>query len=142
MDRENLAKARMLLDKTDNTCVFCGGQIILADKRRGVRPLLDLLETSADVVGFSVADKVVGKAAAYLYCLLDIDCLYARVISKPALDVLNRAGIAVEYDELVPAIQNRTKDGYCPMESAVLDIDTADEALVAIQNTVAKLNSK
>lgn len=140
MGCENLDKAKMLLSRTDNTCVLCSGQVILADKRRGVRPLLDLLESEADVAGFAVADKVVGKAAAYLYCLLRIKCLYARVISKPALIVLQQAGIETEYDLLVPAIQNRTKDGFCPMESAVWDIHSPDEALPAIYKTLENLS--
>ena len=139
MSCANLEKAKMLLVKTSNTCVLCSGEIILTDNRRGVRPLLDLLETKTDVSGFAVADKVVGKAAAYLYCLLNIKYLYAQVISQPALDVLAKADIAVEYDQLVPAIQNRTKDGFCPMERAVWNIDSPQEALTAIQTTLAKL---
>ena len=129
----------MLLVKTDNTCVLCSGEIILTDKRRGVRPLLDLLEGNTNVAGFAAADKVVGKAAAYLYCLLKIKCLYAQVISQPALDVLAQTDIEVEYDKLVPAIQNRTKDGFCPMESAVLNIHSCDEALPAIYKALAQL---
>ena len=140
MSCKELDKAKMLLSKTDNTCVLCSDQVIITDKRRGVRPLLDLLESEADVVGFAVADKVVGKAAAYLYCLLKIKCLYARVISQPALNVLHQAGIEVEYSQLVPAIQNRTKDGFCPMERAVLNIDSPADALPAIYDALAKLN--
>lgn len=135
----NLEKAKMLLAKTGSTCVLCSDEIILTDKRRGVRPLLDLLEGNANVTGFAAADKVVGKAAAYLYCLLKIKCLYAQVISQPALDVLAKTDIHVEYDQLVPAIQNRTKDGFCPMESAVLNIHSPEEALPAIYNALAQL---
>lgn len=135
----NLDNAKMLLDKTDNTCVLCSDDVIITDKRRGVRPLLDLLENSADVTDFSVADKVVGKAAAHLYCLLKIKCLYARVISQPALRVLQQAEIEVEYGQLVPAIQNRTKNGFCPMESAVLDIPSSEAALPAIYKALGQL---
>ena len=140
MNHSNLQKAIMLLNKTGSTCVFCSDETILTDKRRGVRPLLDLLDSNANVAGFSVADKVVGKAAAFLYCLLDVKEIYARVISQPALDVLKDAGIETTYEELVPAIQNRTKDGFCPMESAVLNIRTAQEALLAVQKTLAELS--
>ncbi|MBE6958706.1 MAG: DUF1893 domain-containing protein [Ruminococcaceae bacterium] len=135
----NLEKAKMLLQRTDSTCVLCGGNTILTDKRRGVRPLLDLLESGTAVAGFSAADKVVGKAAAFLYCLLGINCLYAPVISQPALAVLQNAGIDAEYDQLVPAIRNRAGDGFCPMESAVWEISDPHEALKAIQDTLKKL---
>lgn len=136
---KSLEKAKKLLSSTNSTCVFCNEDVIFIDKRRGVRPLLDLLENDAHVDGFAVADKVVGKAAAYLYCLLNIGALYTRVISKPALQVLQNFEIPVEYDQLVEAIQNRDGSGPCPMESAVLDIGTPEEALIAIRNKLQEL---
>lgn len=141
MDSSLMRKAKMLLDNTENTCVFCGQQAVFADRRRGVRPLLDLLESGADVAGFAVADKVVGKAAAYLYCLLNVGCLYARVISQPALSVLQERGIPAEYSQIVPAIQNRTKDGLCPTESAVMEIDDPSEAYHIILKTLVELGT-
>ena len=141
MDNSLMRKAKMLLDSTENTCVFCGERAVFADMRRGVRPLLDLLEGGTDVTGFAVADKVVGKAAAYLYCLLNIGCLYARVISQPALSVLQKRGIPVEYSQIVQAIQNRTKDGLCPMESAVMEIDNPTEAYHIILKTLVELRT-
>ena len=139
MTYDRLTRARMLLSKTDCTCVLCGDDVILTDKRRGVRPLLDLLNGNADVTGFSVADKVVGKAAAYLYCLLGIKELYASVISQPALAVLERYHIFVEYRQLVPAIRNRSGEGPCPMESAVWEIDNPQQALSAILTKLAQM---
>ena len=141
MDCGCLEKAKMLLTKTGSTCVFCGNDVILTDNRRGVRPLLDLLEGNASVKGFAAADKVVGKAAAYLYCILEIRTLYAGIISQPALEVLEERNISVEYGKLVPGIRNRSNDGPCPMENAVLHIDNPQDALCAIQDTLAKLQS-
>ena len=134
-----LDRAKMLLNKTGCTCVLCCDDVILTDKRRGVRPLLDLLDGNANVAGFSVADKVVGKAAAYLYCLLGIKELYAKIISQPALAVLQKNSIRVEYDQLVPAIQNRAGNGPCPMESAVWEIDDPQQALTAIQEKLGQM---
>ena len=136
----SLENARRILDQNDYTCVFCKNDILLTDTRRGVRPLLDLLEQKTDVAGFSVADKVVGKAAAYLYCLLRVDSLYAGVISQPALSVLQKNGIATSYGKLVPSIQNRTQTGPCPMEYAVRNIETPEEALPAIYKALRQLN--
>ena len=142
MNREHLEKAKMLLHKTGSTCVLCGEGMILTDNRRGVRPLLDLLEGSAAVKGFAAADKVVGKAAAYLYCILEVSALYAGIISQPALEVLEKRNIPVEYGTLVPGIQNRSNDGPCPMENAVLHIDDPRDALAAIRDTLYKLQSQ
>ena len=76
----------------------------------------------------------------YLYCILQIKCRDARIISQPALDILKRAGVFVEYDELVCAIRNRTNDGFCPMEQAVWNIDDPESALSAIYDTLSKLS--
>ena len=140
MAYEHLEKAKMLLNKTDCTCVLCSHDVILTDKRRGIRPLLDLLDSCTDTAGFAAADKVVGKAAAYLYCLLKVERLYAKVISEPALIALQPAGIPTEFDQLVPAIRNRTGDGFCPMESAVWNIGDPQEALSAIRHTLERIS--
>lgn len=135
-----LSTAKMLLNNTDSTFVLCDDSLILTDKRRGIRPLLDLLDGGINTAGFAVADKVVGKAAAYLYCLLRIKSLYAAVISQPALAVLQNTNISVEYDQLVPSIRNRVNDGPCPMESAVWNVDTPKDALVAIRSALIRLD--
>ena len=136
-----LQKARTILQSSNCTCVFYNGDIVLTDSRRGVKPLLELLQGDLDLQAYSAADKVVGKAAAYLYCLLKIKELYAGVLSQPALEVLNRFDIPVSYGILVPAIENRTKTGFCPMESAVLNISNPEEALEVIQKTVQQLSA-
>ncbi len=136
---QDLQQATALLNSGDYTCVICRAELCLTETARGVRPLLQLLEAGPDCRGASAADKVVGKAAAFLYCLLGIRALYARVLSQPALDVLEEAHIAVSYDRLVPAIRNRTDTGLCPMESAVWDLTDATQAPALLRATLEKL---
>ena len=45
--------------------------------------------------GFAAADRVVGRAAAFLYVLLGAGEIYAGVMSDTAADVLERFGVAV-----------------------------------------------
>lgn len=132
--------ARTLLEKENYTCVICRDEDVITDRRRGVKPLMELLEGGKDLHGFSAADKVVGKAAAFLYCLLGVKALHAGILSEPALAVLENAGIPVEYGTLVPAIRNRAGDGFCPMETAVWDLDDPTLAPAAIRSTLQKLS--
>jgi hypothetical protein len=136
----DLESARSLLERGNYTCVLCRDGRTVTDSRRGVRPLLELLENGTDLHGYSAADKVVGKAAAFLYCLLGVKALHAGVISQPALAVLEATGIVVRYSTLVPAIRNRTGDGFCPMETAVWDISDPALAPDAIRNALQKLS--
>ena len=138
--RNDTIRARELLHTGQHTCVLCKDAHILTDDRRGVRPLLDLLEQNLN--GYCAADKVVGKAAALLYCLMGITEIYACVISDPAIRVLEAGSITVFYDHLVPAIRNRTDTGFCPMETAVWDIDDPTLAPAILLETLEKLNSK
>lgn len=136
----DLEKARELLHTGGYTCVLCRGSKHHASVLRGVKPLVKWVESSGDLRGFSAADKVVGKGAAFLYVLLGVQSVYSHVISLPALEVLRKHGINVEYDTLVEHIINRRGDGFCPFEVAVMDIDDADTAYRAIRKKMDDMN--
>lgn len=106
---------------------------------RGVKPLVSWLESGKDFSGFSAADKVVGKATAYLYQLLGVKNVYAQVMSRSALAVLEQGGIGASYQKLVPNIINRKGDGICPFEEAVLDIHNPEEAKKAIDKKMEEM---
>lgn len=140
MQAVDLSHAVQTLQNGDFTCVLCKGDIILTSTDRGVKPLLAWIESGTDTRGFSAADRVVGKGAALLYACMGVTTVYASVISESALDVCRQYGIAVSYDQLVPAIRNRSNTGFCPIETAVLHISDASEALNIIQTTFRALN--
>lgn len=136
----DLEKAKELLEDVKATCAFVKNEESFYSLERGVAPLLKLLREEKSLAGFSAADKVVGKAAAFLYVLLKVERLYAGVISKYALEVLDKYGVTVEYGQLVEAIRNRRGDGFCPMEMAVLHIDDPNEAVEAVLRKQEELN--
>lgn len=131
--------ARNLLDSHGLTCVLCKNDAVHTTTLRGVKPLMQWLENGTDLTGFSAADKVVGRATAFLYCLLGVKEVYAYVMSKSALEVLEAAGIYAQYGKLVEYIINRKGDGICPFEAAVLDIQTAESARIAIRKKMEEL---
>ena len=135
----DLTKARDILDSGDYTCVLCRDSTIHTAAERGVKPLLSWLDSGMDAAGFSAADRVVGRATAFLYVLLGVAAVYARVMSRPAMDVLKKNGIAADAGQLVDGIINRKGTGPCPFEAAVLEIDTPTEALTAIRNKMAQM---
>lgn len=130
----NLLKAREILQTGDYTCVVCREDTIYTTTLRGVTPLLDWLDDGTNLAGFSAADRVVGRGAAFLYCLLKVNAVYARVMSHPAAEVLRAYGIEAYADTFVEGIINRAGTGPCPFEAAVMDIHNAQEALTAIRN--------
>ena len=135
----DLECAKEILAQIGSTCVLCRDDLVYTATARGIRPLIDWLESGVDTCGFSAADKVVGKAAALVYCLLGIRCVHGNVMSQAAVKVLRRNGIEAYWDRLAENIQNRAGTGLCPMEEATMHIDDPDEALPVILSTLDSL---
>ncbi len=129
---QDLEKAKSLLIG-DITCAICRGEREYTTRLRGVKPLVSWLDEGLDVKNGSAADRVVGRATAWLYALLGVKEVYAHVMSTPAIQVLEAAGIAHSCGKEVPGIINRKGDGPCPFENAVMDISDAAEAEKAIR---------
>ncbi len=138
---KNLIKAKGLLCANDYTCVIQNEDCVYTSRERGVNPLLAWVNEDVDFAGFSAADKVVGKAAAFLYVLLRVEAVYAKIISAPAVQILEKYDIQVFYDEKVEAIRNRTNTGFCPMETTVWEIENPKEALEAIRQKASELSN-
>ncbi len=137
MNRD-LENCKSVLHAEGCTCVARqDGQLYTATER-GIRPLMQWLE-SGILHGAVLADKVIGKAAAFLLEKGGVTAIYADVISVPAAEVLERADIPYSFRTKVPYIQNRTGNGMCPMESAVLSVKDADEAYLKLQETLRNL---
>ncbi len=132
--------ARTILEENGYTCVLRKNETIYTTTERGVKPLVRWLTEGLDARGFTAADKVVGKATAYLYCLLGVKEVWSGIMSVSARDVLTRHGITTAQGKLVENIINRQGTGICPFEAAVLDIHTPEEALTAIRAKMAEMN--
>ena len=133
-------RARKLLIDGGYTCVLISKEKTVTSKKRGVAPLLELLENGNDYNGYFAADKVVGAGAAYLYVLLGVSAVWAQTVSKAARSLFGKYGIELHYENCVPHIINRAGDGICPMENAVKDASSPEDALDKIKNTLDKLN--
>lgn len=79
-----------------------------------MKPLLQWISEGVSFEGWSVADKVVGKAPALLYVQLKPAAVYAIAMSEAARDILLANGIACGCEDLVPFIANRAGDGSVP----------------------------
>lgn len=135
----DLQQAIQILKNGQYTCVLCKGGHTITSNLRGVAPLMGFWEQHADLTGYSAADKVVGKGTALMYCLLGVQAVYANIMSKPALDVLQSYGVNASYGLLVDAIQNRRGDGLCPIETATAAVDDPAQAPQVIRIALKNL---
>lgn len=115
---EDLKLAKEELEKEDRTFVLVReGALAFSSQERGIRPILGIFEGHRDLLGgATVADRVIGRAAALFLREGKIQALYAQLISQEALALLEKAGISVHYGTLVDHVLNRDQTGLCPME--------------------------
>ena len=110
----------------------------------GIKPIINKM--NEDIHYFKdleIADKIVGKASSMLLILSGIKKVNAIVLSKQAKNILDKYNIEYTYEQLVEYIINRKKDGMCPMEETVKDIDDLNEAFIALNKKIIALtNSK
>lgn len=122
-----------LLHEGQHSLVVANGEVCIFNGR-GVIDLYHLLQ---DDPGFlyeaSIADKVVGKAAAALMAMGRIKEMYADVISRPALDLFSKTDIKIRYGMEVPHIINRTATGWCPLEIRCLNCATPEACFHQIE---------
>ena len=82
---KDLEQAKALLENNEEyTCAACRAGESFASEEHGVRPLMRWLNEGTDLSGASAADRIVGKAAAFLYVLLGVRTVYAPLMSVPA----------------------------------------------------------
>lgn len=68
--------------------------------------------------------------------------VYADIISTPALALLCEAGIETTFAQEVPHIINRDKTGWCPLETACMELNTVEEMYPVIQNFISRIRAK
>ncbi|MCL2036948.1 MAG: DUF1893 domain-containing protein [Oscillospiraceae bacterium] len=136
-------KAKSLISSGEATCVAIkGGKIIFQDSGKGISPLISLYEGNPDIYeGAYFLDKVIGKAAAMILTLGGVKKVYGERMSKSAVDYLNARGIETDFGEKVGIILNIAGTGICPMENAVLNIDSPEEGYAKLKETLDALRS-
>ena len=122
-----------------HTIALCkGGDIVTSDKR-GIAPMLGFIAENRNLAGYSVADLIVGKAAAMLFVKAGIASVHAKTLSVAGSDFLQSHGVPVTYDVLTERIFNRDKTDVCPMEKTVENLSDCNTAYVALSEKAEEL---
>lgn len=132
---KDVLKAKELLID-DKTLVFVKGNDIVDSTLSGIKPLINFLNEGKDLSGYSLADKIVGKAQAMLAVRAGIAEIYTKVLSEAGKEILDKYNIPYTYDVLTEQIINRKGTDICPMEKVVQNIDDIEEAYLALKEKV------
>ena len=89
------------------------GRLLFSSRLQGIQPLLDALDHNV-LPGSALADKVVGRAAAMIAVLGEVNAVHSPLMSQEAVDVLSEAGILHCADKVVEQILNQGGTGPVP----------------------------
>lgn len=129
-----MAKEAFLKDGV-TLVVVKNGKLLFKRKSHGVSDLLTMIDELGRLTeGASLADSVVGRAAALLCVYSGIVAVYGAKMSEGAQSILKASGVRCEFGVLVPRILNREKDDICPYDRAVQRIDDPSVALEALKS--------
>ena len=120
-------------------CLCRGGKLIFSDKR-GISPMMGFISEGLDLEGYSVADQVVGKAAALLFVKCGIKRVFAKTLSQSGKRMLELHGVYCEYEVFTDKIINRDGTDVCPMEKAVMNTDDVEEGYLLLKNKLQSMS--
>lgn len=105
----------------------------------GVQDLLHLTANEPERLhGAVVADKRVGKAAACLLIEGGVKSVCTPLVSTPAREMLEAAGIPIYAREEIPLMMNHDGTDLCPMEKKLLDATTPQQCAAILRGASAE----
>ena len=134
-DRDlELAKSR-LKDRDLTLVVVKDGKAIFETRSQGVGGFLQAIEKLGKrLVTSSVADKIVGAAAAMLCVYSEVSSVFAATISEEGIKVLENNQIIYQFENEVPNILNHDKTDVCPFEKLVIGSRDPKEAYTKLKS--------
>ena len=138
----NLKLARETLYNDNQKIVIVNNnKVVYKNDGFGIKPLYNAyLNFKDDMKGASCADRVIGKAAAWIYKEAQIKELYCDIITTRAKEILQSDDIDVTFVEEVEYIENRDKSGMCPVEALAKDETEFDSLLKNIESFLIEKN--
>lgn len=144
MAQSKMEEAKKLIQDGMAECVLIKNDTIYGQERgRGVSPLLVMYDEHRDaMIGGTLVDKVIGRAAAAIAICGKVKHVHGELMSEDAVEFLNNNGITTSYTTLVHRILNRKRDGLCPLEQSVEGIDDSASALVFLRKRIESMQKK
>ena len=147
MNNQDLELAKTKLIKENLSLVIVKNKkVIFKTKKQGVNGFLDAIALlNKKLISASVADKIIGVAAAMLCVYSGISSVFAQTISESGIKILKEKNINFFYKKKVSNILNKEKTDVCPFEKLAIKSKTSEEAYDKIKKfsdrIIGKINS-
>lgn len=131
-----------ILHREGCSLVVSNHGVVKTFNKKGVRDLEDLLNHEPQFLhGATIADKVIGKAAAGMAAYGGVKEIYADVMSRKALPILDSNNIKYSYHKLVDNIIIPQGDNRCPLENIVAPAHTATQVVQLLNEHFAHMKA-
>jgi len=124
----NLAKQR-LTQKNLSLVIAKNGIVLFETESHGISGLLKAIkQLQNNMAGSSVADRIVGRAAALLLVYSGVVAVFAVTASDGGIEVLKNNHVFHEFGRQVPRILDSKRVDVCPFEKLVAKFSDPKEA--------------
>jgi len=124
----NIAKQR-LSQKNLSLVIVKNSRVLFETESHGISGLLKAVKQLQDnMAGSSVADRIVGRAAALLLAYSGVVAVFAVTVSDGGIEVLKNNHVFHEFGRRVPRILDSKKVDVCPFERLVDKFSDPKEA--------------
>ena len=131
-----LAKLR-LKEKNLTLSIVKGGKVLFETQSHGIIGLLQAIEKlGKELIESSVADKIVGRAAALLCAYSGVASVFAVTISEEGRRALEDNHVFYQFENRVPNILNYKRTDLCPFEKLTAGLANPKEAYEQIKSFV------
>ena len=131
-----LAKHR-LKENNLTLSIVKGGKVLFETQSHGIIGLLQAIEKlGKELIESSVADKIVGRAAALLCAYSGVASVFAVTISEEGRRALEDNHVFYQFENRVPNILNYKRTDLCPFEKLTTGLTNLKEAYEKIKSFV------
>ena len=144
MPKEDLELAKShLFDEGSSLVIVKNGKVIFETKKQGITGFLEAIETFEEkLVSSSIADKIVGVAAAMLCVYSGISSVFAITISESGMKLFKKNNIQYEFSKKVKKILNRNKTNVCPFEKLAMNSINPENAYQNLKSFANQISKK
>lgn len=144
LENQDLELAKRKLISEELSLVIVKNQKILFEtKKQGISGFLNAIEIlNQNLVKSSIADKIVGVAAAMLCVYSDVSAVFAQTISEGGIKVLEKNNIIYQFEKNVSFILNRNKTDFCPFEKKAISCINPREAYENLKYLSTQMTAK
>lgn len=134
----NIAKEK-LKQKNLALVIAKKGKVVFETSSHGIGGLLRAIEElDKEMKGSSVADKIVGKAAALLCIHAGVFAVFAVTASEKGIQALKDNNVLCQFENTVSHILNSKRSDICPFEKLVIAISNPKEAYEKLRSLAAE----